>query len=234
MNAEVRAKLAMGARVREFCRAHPSDDSSHVNLQARLEDRLGRADALAAQERAGRIEERAAADRRWVLRRAMQRKFLRHVIRVGRAAAKQQPDLAGKFVTRDRNANHKDFLVAAKAMLAEAVANKELFVRLGLSPVMLNELAKAVAEFEAVTASGNAGRADHIGARADLSAIAAEVVNIVATLNPFQLYRFETDPELLAAWSSAQEVVGPRRVRSPAPPTGDEPSPPAGQSGAAA
>jgi len=234
MNAEVRTKLAMGARVREFCRAHPSEDSSHVTLQARLEDRLSRADVLAAQERAGRIEERSAALRRGELRRAMQRKFLRHLIRVGRAAAKQQPDLVGKFVTRNRNATHKDFLVAAKAMLAEAVANKARFVELGLSPTMLDELGKAIAQFEAVTTSGNAGRAGHIGARADLTAIAAEVVDTVATLNPFQLFRFEADPELSAAWLSAREVIGPSRPKVVTPPTGGEGAPPAGQAGAAA
>jgi len=229
MNAEVRRKLAMGARVREFSRAHPSDDPSHTTLLGRLEDRLNRADALATQERAGRIEERAGKARRDELRRAMHFQLLRHLVRVGEAAAKQEPELAGKFRLRSPNATHKDFLVAAKAMLAEGVANKDLFVSLGLSAAMLDELGKAIAQFDEVTASGSAGRTDHIGARADLEAIAGEVLDLVELLNTFNLYRFRNDAELTPAWLSAREVLGPRRSKPVVPPTEGGVTPPSGE-----
>ena len=233
MNSEVRAKLLMGARVREFSRAHPADDPGYIALVARLEDRLARADALAAQQRAGHVAERASTIRRDELRAGIHKRLLRHLIRVGNAAAKEDPDLVGKFRARNPNSSHQEFLVGAKAMLAEGLANKELFVRLGLSATMLDRLAKAVAEFEEVSESGMAGRAGHVGARADLKAVVADLVDAVETLNPFNLVRFENDPELTAAWLSAKEVIGPARSK-PNPPTGDGSTPPAGQSASAA
>jgi hypothetical protein len=228
MNADVRRKLAMVARVREFSRANPSDDPSHATLLGRLEDRLNRADALAIQERAGRIAERAAKLRRDELRRAMHFQLLRHLVRVGEVAAKQEPGLVGKFRLRSPNATHKDFLVSAKAMLADGVANKDLFVGLGLSAPMLDDLGKALTQFEGVTESGSGGRSDHIGARADLDAVTAEALDLVELLNTFNSYRFREDPELSAAWNSARSVIGPSRSKPVVPPAEAGGAPPAG------
>ena len=218
MNAEVRRKLMMGERVREFSRANPSEDPSHAVLLGRLEDHLNRADALATQERAGRIAERAGKVRRDELRYAMHFQLLRHLVRVGEAAAKQTPELVGKFRLRSFNATHKDFLVAARAMLAEGQANKAAFVGLGLSAAMLDELGVAIAQFQEVLETGNAGRRDHIGARADLAAVAGEIVEAVELLNTFNSHRFQDDPERRAAWDSARLILGSSRSRPPAPP----------------
>jgi hypothetical protein len=49
----------------------------------------------------------------------------------------------------------------------------------------------------------------HIGARADLIAVARELVELAGVLDGINRFRFRNDPELLAAWESARNVVGP-------------------------
>jgi hypothetical protein len=226
MNADVRRKIEMAARVREFSRAHPSDDPSYATMLGRLEDRLTRADALATQERAGLIAERAATARRNALRRRMHFQLLRHLVRVGEAAAKDAPALVGKFRLRSRSATHKAFVISAKAMLADGVANQDLFVSLGLSARMLDELGKAITQFEEVTQSGIGGRTGHIGARADLDAVAIDLLELVELLNTFNQFRFQDNPELAAAWESARMVLGPIRSKPEAPPPEGTETPP--------
>ncbi len=229
MNADVRRKLVMGARVREFSRTHASEDPSHATLLARLEDRLARADALATQQRAGLINERAATLRKEDLRRAMHFQLLRHLVRVGEAASRQEPGLLGKFRLRGNNATHKAFIVSAKAMLADGVANKELFVGFGLSAAMLDDLGRAIAQFDVVIQSGSIARTDHIGARAHLDALSVEITEVVELLNTFNRYRFRDDPELAAAWGSARDILGPKRPKSVPPTAGAEGTQPAGE-----
>jgi len=211
MNADVRRRIEMGTRVRDFCRAHPSDDPGYATLLGRLEDRLTRADALASQERAGRIAELWAAARREDLRRDMHFQLLRHLVRIGELAARDNPELAGKFRLRNQNSTHKSFLIATKAMLAEGQLNKQLFVKLGLSQTMLDELAKAVVDFEGATEMGNIGRVDHVGARADLATVSLEVVEVVELLNTVNSFRFRDAPDLAAAWDSARNLGAPGR-----------------------
>ena len=49
-------------------------------------------------------------------------------------------------------------------------------------------------------------RQAHVGASAELGAVADEVVQVVRVMDGLNRYRFLTDPELLAAWDSANNV----------------------------
>lgn len=219
----------MAARVLEFSRTNPSDDPSHATLLGRLEARLTRADSLAAQERSGRIAELAASSRRDELRRAMHFQLLRHLVRVGELAAKDNAELVGKFRLRMPNATHKSFLIAAKAMLADGLANKDLFVSLGLSASMLDELGKAVAQFEEATESQAVGKRSHVGARVDLEVVTGELLELVELLNTFNRFRFRNDAEQAAAWDNTRSVLGPFKAKTRATPPGTgEVPPPAG------
>lgn len=213
MQVAVRRKLEMAARVRDFSRAHPSKNAGYDSVLARLEERLGRADALATQQRAGLIAVHAATVRRQELRRALQFKLLRHLIRVGEAAAKERPELAERFRLPTIRATHKSFMVAVKAMLAEAVAAKDLFVGQGLSETPLDDLARMVTQFEEATETGNIGRRSHVGARADLAAVTGEVMDMVEWLDGLNRYRFRDDPELQAAWDSARNFTSRFKAR---------------------
>ena len=214
MRTEVRRKLEMGERVRIFSRDHPSDDPSYIILLGRLEDRVARGDALAAQERNGRIAERTATDRRNGLRRDMHFQTLRHLVQAGEAAAKEKPELAGKFQLRSPRATNKAFLVSARTMLADGLANKDLLVAQGLSSAMLDQLAAAVTQLEEATRDGIIARSSHVGARADLSSVTDEILAVVDQLDTFNRFRFRNDPELTAAWESVRTADRPFR-RSP-------------------
>src|ERR1043166_4984768 len=146
----------MAVRVRDFIRAHPSTEAGYVSVASRLEERLKRADTLAVQERDGRLEERNATARRLELRRTIQQDQLRHLAHVAGMAAKQRPDLVGKFALPLSNAPHKTFFTAASAMRARAVQEKDLLVSLGLGDSFLDDLARNVAEFDEVTTRAHA------------------------------------------------------------------------------
>jgi len=214
VKSAVRRILAMVVRVLDFIRINPSTETGYNSLVSRLEERLKRADALAAQEREGQLAEREAIARRKELRRNVQLQQLRTLVLVAQMAAKDRPELAGQFVLPPFSVPHKTFLTAAREMLARALAEKELFVSLGLGESFLDELGKAVAEFDGATQTAHEGRSKHVGARADLSAVTDECMDLVVLLDGLNRVRFRDDPEKLAAWESARNVVGPFRSRS--------------------
>ena len=218
MNAAVRRKLDMADRVRVFNRAHPSTDSGMTPLFEQLEERISRAAALAALQRSGLAAARAGTGRRKELRAVLQEALLRHLVRVGEAAAKEQPELAGRFQLPRLGATNRTFVTAARAMLEEAKAHRELLVRLGMTAVLLGELSRQVAEYVAAVDQAASGRQDHVGARADLATVTAEILELVERIDGYQRHRFRDDADMLAAWDSAKNVVGPFRGPVVAPP----------------
>jgi hypothetical protein len=58
--------------------------------------------------------------------------------------------------------------------------------------------------------------AGHIGAAADLQAIAGDVVQIVRLFDGLNRFRFAAEPDLLAAWTAASNVIGPPKRGGPA------------------
>jgi hypothetical protein len=68
-------------------------------------------------------------------------------------------------------------------MLEKATAQKELFVSRGMSPMLLDALAGALGEFEKTLEASREGRRNHVGASADLKAVAAEIKEQVRVLD---------------------------------------------------
>jgi hypothetical protein len=228
MLAEIRRKLAMAVRARDFAQAHPSTDASYTALVARLQDRLTRADGLAMLQRDGHNGERAAVAHRGALRATIQRVQLRHLVGVAAMAAKDHPDLSGSFVYPDSGGPYHTFITAARSMLAAAAPNKDLFASLGLGDTFLDELTQAVAEFDATTEAAHARRRDHVGARAELATLADECIKLTGLLDGFYRIRFRNDSQSLAEWESSRNVVGPFRPKqqpAPAPTPAPAPAP---------
>lgn len=220
MKAEVRRKLEMAGRVRVFSRAHPFSDASYASVLAQFEERLQRAATLEEQERAGRVTSRAATKRRKELRGWVQSELLRHLSRVGGVVGKDTPEVAERFRLPLPNASYQTFLAAARGMLAEARKSKEQLAKMGLTEGILEELTKSVEEFEEATEAARTGRLGHVGARADLQAVTGDLVELVGVLDGVNRFRFREDPELLAAWESARNVVGPFKRSSEKPVAG--------------
>ena len=58
---------------------------------------------------------------------------------------------------------------------------------------------------------GAEGRRIHIAAAVELSVVSGEAVQIVRVMDSLNRVRFAGDPDLLAAWRSASNVIGPSR-----------------------
>ena len=215
----------MAARVREFSLANPSEEPSYAIVLGRFEKLLDRAAEFAAQQRAGLIAVRAASASRAGLRHELQSKFLRHLVGVGMVAAKDRAEPDNQFQLPRGNASHLVFLTAVKGMLAKAEEQKEALVSQGMSVGLLEDLGKSVASFEAANQASIGGRRAHVGARAGLRTVAAELTDLVVLLDGLNRYRFGKDPKLMAEWESARNVVGPSVARS-APNAGDGVVPP--------
>lgn len=213
MIAAIRRKLSMATRANDFTLAHPSTDVGYVALATRLGTLVARGDALAVRERDGILAARAAVNRRLQFRSAVTLQ-LRHLAKVGEAAARTTPALTGLFVTTRGRAPHRTFLTSAKVLLTHAIEHEALLVPLGLGENFVAELTAGVTAFESLSEAANAGRRDHVGARADLTAVADEIMEVVGLLDGLNRARFASTPDLLAAWDSARNVEGPfRRAR---------------------
>jgi hypothetical protein len=195
-----------------------------IPVFTRLKESVVRAGDLAMQERAGRIAARAGTLRRKELRLTIHAGLLRHLVRVGEAAAEEEPELAFRFTLPRLNGPYRAFATAARAMLVETQARRELFVRVGMPDQLLDELGRMLDQYDAAVDQALAGRRTHIGARAQLEAVTLEILALVRLVDGINRHRFRNDPERAAAWASAKNVVTAGRkngVQPPSPPVTD-------------
>src|SRR5207247_10058990 len=89
MNAQLRRRLEMAGRVREFLRAHKTDGVGEGLGLAKLEELMQRAELLASQQRAGLVAALSTSKHRKGLRRALQSKLLLYLRAVAAVAAKE-------------------------------------------------------------------------------------------------------------------------------------------------
>ena len=209
MRAQLRRRLEMAERVRDFLRAHKMDGVGEGLGLAKLEALVERAQVLADQQRVGVALTRRATRHRKDVRVALQQTILRYLRVVGRVAAKQKGELANEFSMPPANATNQALLSAARTTLEKAKAQQEVLVSLGMTAQVVDDLAKALGEFEQTLEATRAGRREHVGARADLDAIGAEIAEQVQLLDGVVQYRFGNDAELMGAWASARNVLGP-------------------------
>lgn len=227
MNAKSRRRIEMGTRALEFSRAHPDESPGYAAALTSLEERLDRAEELAGRQREGILQVRASTARKRELRMAMRKAHLAHPATVARMAAREVPELAQKLTLRPGPGTYLAFRTAARGMAAEAQSRKEVLVKHGLAESVLVNLAQILDQFDAAVESGVTGRQTHVAASAELQAVADEIFQIVQVMDGLNRYRFMNDPELLAAWDSASNVLAaPKTTPNPSPdttpPTGGE------------
>lgn len=214
MNAQLRRRLEMAARVRDFLRAHQMDGVGQGLGLAKLEELLERAENLATQQRTGVAAERSATKQRQEIRRVLQPKILGYLSVVGDVAATQNAELAEQFRMPPSNATRQALLTMSRAILEKATAQKALLVSLGMSEAVLEELATAVGEYEQTLEATHAGRREHVGARTDLEAVATAIGRQLRLLDKVVRYRFGDNAELMGAWESARNVAGPFKAKN--------------------
>lgn len=211
MRTDLRRRLEMAVRVRDFFRTHQSEGVTQDGAVARLEQMVQRAELLASQQRAGVVATRGAVEQRAELRHTLQSKMLRYLSAVGAAAARENTELAAQFRLPKPRGGNQVFVTWARGMVEKATAMKELLVSRGMSAKLLDDLTAALSEFEQTLEATRTARLAHVGATADLQAVLAEISEQVRVLDGLVRYRFGDNEELMGAWASARNVVGPLR-----------------------
>jgi hypothetical protein len=204
----------MAVRVRDFFRAHKTDGVAEGIAVTRLEELVERAEALAAQQRAGILAARAATELRGEVRRALRSKLLLYLSAVGGAAASENAELGAQF-RLPRVGPNQAFVTMARGMLEKATAHKELLVKRGMSEQLITDITAAIEEFEQTLEATRAGRREHVGASADLRAVMAEISEQLRVLDGVVRYRFGNNAELMGAWASVHSIFGPSRSSPP-------------------
>lgn len=225
MESRDRRKFEMGKGVLGFMQAHSDLGPAFTTATTQLDDHITRADGIAARQLEGVRIVRSASQRKAELRQALTSTHLGHLVQVGKVAARDVPDLAQKFVFRPGSRSNLGFRTAARGMVAEAQIHRDVLLKYGLGEDLLADLAAGLDQFDAALEQGQAGRQAHVGASAELHALADEIVQIVRVMDGLVRHRFRNDAEALAAWESASNIPGPFTRARP-----DEPEspPPAG------
>ncbi len=122
--------------------------------------------------------------------------------------ATSRTELAARFKLPNSNAANSSFVTSVKALIAVAEEQKELLVQEGMQATLLDDLNKMVSEFETTLEIGLAVRRDHIGARADLDVITAELLKQVKVLDGITRHRIGMNPEMMAEWKADKQVLG--------------------------
>ena len=169
----------MATRVLNFSRAHPAESQGYTTALARLEKTLAEVEIVAARQQSGINALRSATARKRELRRKIRRTQLFHLARVAEAAAGEVPDMAQKFVLMREAVPYLAFRTAARGMSAEAQNQKELLVKHGLLDSVLQDLSHSLDQFDQAVEQGTDARRTHIGASADLDALAEELIQIM-------------------------------------------------------
>lgn len=211
MRADLRRRLEMAVRVRDFLRTHRADGATEEGAVTRLEQLVQRAEVLASQQRAGVIATRGSTEQRAEVRRRLQSKMLRYLSAVGAVAARENVELGAEFKIQHPRGSNQAFLTMVRGMLDKATARKEVLLARGLSVRLLDDLAAALGEFEQTLEATRAARRDHVGASADLRAVLSEISQQVRVLDGLVRYRFGDNAEVMGAWASAHNVAGPLR-----------------------
>ncbi len=225
MDGRTRRKIEMGQGVFGYKQVRADLGPAFSTALGQLDERLKRAEEIAGRQLEGVRVVRAASRRKLAIRQDLSRTHLNHLIEVGKSASREVPELAQKFVFRPGTRSHLGFRTAARGMVAEAQTHRDVLLKYGLGEDVLADLAAALDQFDDAMEQGQAGRQAHVGASAELHAIADEIVQIVRVMDGLVRHRFRNDAEALAAWESASNVPGPF---TRAKPEGPEGTPPAG------
>ena len=211
MQAKTRRKIEMGIRALAFCVDHPDPSEGYGKVVASLQSLITRARQLMTLQSESLRQLRGATARRVELRKRMRRTHMSHVARVARLAAAEDPNLEQTFKLVREDVPYLEFLSVARHFAAEAIARRDLLVHYGLADTMLTALQHSVEEFDGLNHSILEAHLQHVRATAELRLIGGRIIRLVGVIDALNRFRFDANPELMAAWLSSSNVVNPRR-----------------------
>lgn len=207
MDREVDRQLDRGARVRSFVEARSASESSYAPVLVRVNGLLRRAGEIKARHHNGLEAARVARVHRQEIRFVIHTQLIRYLIAVGAFVTADQIELAGRFKLPSITLANATFLVSVKSLIELARSKQDVLVQQGMKPEVLDELDRKVAEFEAAIETARVNRLNHVGARAGMGPILAELRKEIKLLDGITRYRFGMDPETMSAWRAAKRLV---------------------------
>jgi hypothetical protein len=221
MDIRTRSKLKMANAVLQFAANHPVVDGGFTTIVTRLKDDVDAMNTLATKARASQTTELAATARRHEVRQAVVRRYLRRLRGIAVVAAATHPELPGMFPPAPVTGPDRVLLDAARVMLTDALAQKDVLVSLGIGDAFFDEFGAALAEFDIATSTGGVSRTDHVGSNAQLKRLGEAAAAEVRLLNTFMQAVYAGNAEVLAGWASAKRTPIPNRDDVIVVPVGD-------------
>jgi hypothetical protein len=198
----------MGVRVVLVYERHPDTDPAHAVLVGKLKGVVAQMEQEEGLQRSAGMDRRTSTLDKRRLRREMLAGPIAHIVGVADLARKDEPSLATQVQYRPSVDTFGGHLVAARGLLAEALAHQEVLAKYGQSAEVLEVYGELMQQAEAAIRLGDEGRAAHTGATSHLGELAKEVRQIVRGLDGRNRIRFKNDPKLLGEWISASTVLG--------------------------
>jgi hypothetical protein len=213
MKRPTRFKLDTGTSVEAFSLLHPDDNEVEKALVQQLVKLNARASAPAQQQRAGLVEVKEVVASKAKLRGEITGD-LSTLHRISAIAGVGDPTADIRFRIPGRSVSHMAFLTAAQVIRNKAAAVKDQLLGFGMPDTLLDRLTANIARYEAAVSVKAQARASHVGATAELNAVADAIMETVRHLDVLFELRFRDDGESLAAWKSARNVPWPVATES--------------------
>jgi hypothetical protein len=216
----------MLVRVHEFGGAHQGlflKSSPGGKLFAKVEDAVTKLSEHAVSKMSARSAAHDGARARAGVRRVLQQQ-VDAISRTARLMQDATPDLADKFRMGDIH-NDQALLTSARLAARDAVGYKAAFITHGLPATFLSDLDTALEQFEEALHARDAGRDDHLAARASIEAALASGMAAARKLDVWVANRLHDDAVTLSVWERDRHVVRVVRKGRKAKPNTETPAP---------
>lgn len=212
--------MAMSDLVAAFLEGHFADDQGIKLRIEQLNQLRSRGHELVRQQSTSGERSIGANQARAIDRRRLSKGLLQFIVRVMERAGEAVPEVRGIRVPRATS--HPKFVTAAGEVLDLAAAHLEKLVPLGLTKELLDQAKSIYGAYVENSSYSNEQLLDRVGATRALRSVESEIRRAVRELNGLMEHRFVGDPESLAKWNRARNVVNPgvRSSRGEEPPSG--------------
>jgi hypothetical protein len=210
MKSEERRTKEMAVRVVLYSDRHADADAGHIVLVGKLKGVVEQLEQEEAVQRNALLDRHTSSLEKQRVERELKEGPIATIVRAAALGRNDEPGLASQLRYRPNGTTYDGHLVAARALLEEARANKEVLARYGASDAILGVYQDLVGQFETAVKLGNEARAAHKGATSHLDVLAREARGIVRTMDARNRIRFKNDAKLLGEWVSASAIFAGR------------------------
>jgi len=208
MEVRILNKVDRAIRVRDHTLAHPATTEGYAELTKALVEGVARVEVLATQEQSGYLASNAATASKDEEHDGIQEELVL-LARIARGAGGEKPELPQRFRLPKATINHPTFLAMTRALVEQATAYKEVFIRDGMPASFIEDLTARIARYEAAHAAQDKATALHVAARVELREVLRQINLLVKRLDGINRLRFRKNPEQLALWARAKDVNWP-------------------------